>query len=110
MFDQREQHHRQRTEVQAIHLTQEQDLRAHHLKMKRTAKLSVLVKTFQVKETEREQASLIKTEKLLASQAGEAKQLLVAQIRALPEMKKMTVSGLACPLFCPFFSTRKYRF
>ncbi len=79
VFDQREQHHRQMTHVQALHLTQEQELRAHHLEMKRTAKLSVLVKTFQVKETERKQASLLRTEKLLASQAVEAKQLLVAQ-------------------------------
>ncbi len=79
VFDQREQQHRQTTRVQAVHLTQQQELRAHHLEMKRGAKLSVLVKTFQVKETEREQVSMFKTEKLLESQAVEAKQLLVAQ-------------------------------
>src|SRR5688572_2511145 len=54
-------------------------MRAHHLEMKRTAKLSMLIKTFQVKEAEREQASFTKTEKLLTSQAMEARQLLVAQ-------------------------------
>jgi class 3 adenylate cyclase len=79
VFDQREHQHRQTTQVQAVHLTQQQELRAHHLEMKRAAKLSVLVKTFQVKEADREQASMIKTEKLLASQVVEAKQLLVAQ-------------------------------
>jgi hypothetical protein len=31
------------------------------------------------------------------------------QVRALPEMKKMTVSGLACPRFCPVLSTKKIR-
>ncbi len=38
VFDQREQQHRQTTQVQALHLTQQQELRAHHLEMKRTAK------------------------------------------------------------------------
>jgi class 3 adenylate cyclase len=79
IFDQREQLHRQTTQVQAMHLTQQQELRAHHLEMKRNAKQSMLIKTFQVKEAEREQASFIKTEKLLTSQAMEARQLLVAQ-------------------------------
>ncbi len=79
IFDQREHQHRQTTQVQALHLTQQQELRAHHLEMKRTAKLSMLIKTFQVKEAEREQASFTKTEKLLTSQAMEARQLLVAQ-------------------------------
>ncbi len=83
VFDLREQQHRQTTQVQAVHLVQQQELRAHHLEMKRTAKLSVLVKTFQVKETEREQVSMVKTEKLLASQAVEARQLLIAQKDAL---------------------------
>ena len=79
LFDQREQQHRQMTQVQAPHLTQQQELRAHHLEKKRTAKLSMLIKTFQVKEAEREQASFIKTEKLLTTQAMEARQLLGAQ-------------------------------
>jgi class 3 adenylate cyclase len=79
IFDQREEQHRQTTQVQAIHLTQKQELRAHHLEMKQTAKMSMLVKFFQVKEAERGRNSEIKTEKLLASQGIEAKQLLIAQ-------------------------------
>ncbi len=78
-FDRREEQHRQTTQVQALHLTQKQELRAHHLEMKQAAKLSMLVKIFQVKEAERGRNSEIKTEKLLASQAVEAKQLLIAQ-------------------------------
>jgi class 3 adenylate cyclase len=78
-FDQREDQHRQTTQVQALHLTQKQELRAHHLEMKQTAKMSMLVKLFQVKEAERGRNSEIKTEKLLASQGIEAKQLLIAQ-------------------------------
>ena len=78
-FDRREEQHRQTTQVQALHLTQKQELRAHHLEMKQTAKLSMLVKIFQVKEAERGRNSEIKTEKLLASQVIEAKQLLIAQ-------------------------------
>jgi class 3 adenylate cyclase len=79
IFDEREEQHRQTTQVQALHLTQKQELRAHHLEMKQTAKMSMLVKIFQVKEAERGRNSEIKTEKLLASQGIEAKQLLIAQ-------------------------------
>ncbi len=50
VFDQREQQHRQTTRVQAVHLTQQQELCAHHLEMKRGAKLSVLVKRFRSKK------------------------------------------------------------
>ncbi len=79
LFDQREHQHRSTTQVQALHLTQQQELRAHHLEMKRAAKLAMLVKMFQVKEAERGQASVIKTEKLLVAQSVEARQLLSAQ-------------------------------
>ncbi len=79
LFDQREHQQRSTTQVQATYLTQQQELRAHHLEMKRTAKLSMLVMMFQVKEAEREQASIIKAEKLLLAQGVEAKHLLNAQ-------------------------------
>jgi hypothetical protein len=32
----------------------------------------------------------------------------IVKIRALPEMKKMTVSGACLPLFCRFLGTKKF--